>query len=166
MLVKDIILELYDPEGKYTGNKPPNTPPPRGRGGPDWEGDDDSLWREFFQLMREKLIELNFKILYPRQASDTELLLDASWPQTKTDDTSGVMRVKFNLDSGDTTATIHVLAYKNIISTSEPWQNRRFRIRITDFDWALRKISTIQAVLKQTRPTTEDISLEKHIKIK
>lgn len=173
MRARDFITELYDPEGKYTGAKPPPPPPPpRKSGGPDWEGHDNPLWREFFTLMREKLIERDFKILYPRNPDETALLLDANWPASMwAEQHLGAMRIWFDLNHDDT-ATLHILAWKAgmlpekpttaVHEEVEPWENRKFRIRITDFEFALRKISTIQQILISNRPkpTNESVLTE------
>lgn len=170
---KNQIDELYDPEGKYTGAKPPAPPPPpRKGGGPDWEGDDNPLWREFLTLMREKLIERDFKILYPRNPDETALLLDANWPPSMWKEQHlGAMRIWFDLNQ-DYTATLHILAWKAgmlpekpttaINPEVEPWENRKFRVRITDFEFALRKIGTIQQIVISSRfkPTNESILTE------
>lgn len=166
--------ELYDPERKYTGDgKPPPPPPPSKRGGPDWEGDGDKqLWREFFTLMRERLIERDFKILYPRNTGESALLLDANWPASmRAEQHLGAMRIWFDINP-DSTATLHILAWKpgmlpekptTVINPEvEPWENRKLRIRITDFEFALRKIATIQQVIisNRTKPTNESMLTE------
>lgn len=174
MRAHNFITELYDPEGKYTGGgqRPPPPPPPRKGGGSDWEDDDGhkEIWREFFTLMREKLVEYDFIVSYPRKSSDNQLVLDAIWPTLLLQEQHlGAMRVLFTVND-DSTATLRVYIWKagalpekrNIIPRPKPSEIRRFRLQPTDFSFALTKISTIQRVLISNRPkpTNEGILTE------
>lgn len=166
-----LIAELYDPERKYTGGgQQPPPPPPRKGGGPDWNGDDPhQIWREFFTLMRERLIERDFKILYPRNPGESALLLDANWPiPMRRKQPIGAMRVTLTVNE-DSTAVMRILAWKpgslpneplNSINTEvEPSIDRKFRLRPIDFEFALGKIAIIQQMLRPN-PIRENVLTE------